>query len=210
MDLQLREDQHYDATKTQRDTKGTEAYASEEVHEATEEGDEQVGAITAEEPGEDSDEEAIEETVAPRTHAEIKRQLKTARQMVDRQFFTWKWVVYADVFAQVKAEGVQNQADLERRTQWIWKDQCFPLDIYHTPEGEEGTQAEFLCNWLQSGQSWAKSKARFATLSLSAVPKREVSPSFKNHAMERLRENAARTYKPQTYKPRTDATRGAR
>ena len=55
MDPQLGADQHEDATETRGSTKRAETYASEEVHRADEEGDEQVGAVEAEEPGEESD-----------------------------------------------------------------------------------------------------------------------------------------------------------
>ena len=140
-----------------------------------------------------------------------KKRVKKARQKIHKHCFTMTWVVMEDVIDMVKAEGVKSQAEVERRAQRIWKEECFPLDIYHTAEGQEGTQAEFMCNWLRSGQSWAECKTRLATLSLSAVPKREVSPSFRVHAMKRLRENAAKTYKQQTpVANTTDATRGAR
>ena len=49
-------DHHEDATDTRGSTKGAETCASDAVHGAEEEGDEQVEAVEAEEPGEDSDE----------------------------------------------------------------------------------------------------------------------------------------------------------
>ena len=101
-----------------------------------------------------------------------------------------------DVIDQVKAEGVTNQLEVERRAQRIWDEVCFPLDIYRTDQGSEGTQAEFMCEWLQCGYSWESCITHLETLSLTIGPKRALSPTFRAEAMKRLRENAAKTYAP--------------
>ena len=192
MDLHLRVDHHYDATKTQGCTKGTEAYAFEEVHGAAEEEGEQAGAIGTEEPGDDSDEGGVTPRADARMvpTAKIKKQLKP-HQMVDKQLFIWKWVVYADVIDQVKAEGLTIRAEVERRACQIWMEDCFPVQIYHTAEREEGTQSEFMCNWLRSGYSWAESKTHLNMLSLSVGMKRKPSRAARDAIMKRLREKAA-------------------
>ena len=117
--------------------------------------------------------------------------------MIDPYFFTMKEVVMDDVIDQVKAEGATNQRQAERRAQQIWEDVCFPLDIYRTDQGSEGTQAEFMCDWLEGGYSWHSCIAHLKTLSLITGQKRAFSSTFKEDAMNRLIENVARTYAPQ-------------
>ena len=106
------------------------------------------------------------------------------------------WVVKDDVIGRVKAEGLTSDNEVERRAQQIWEQLCFPLDIYCTAQGEEGTQAEFMLAWLCSGYSWAESKKHLTTLSRSNASKRSLPESFRAEAMKRLRENLAKTYNP--------------
>ena len=120
-----------------------------------------------------------------------KQRLKKARQMIDRHLFTITFVVYADVIDMVKGNGVTDQAEAERRAQRIWREDCFTLDIYHTTQGEERTMAEFMCEWLQSGHSWEASIAHLDTLS-PTNRKRDLSPTFRENAIQRLRDNIAR------------------
>ena len=115
--------------------------------------------------------------------------------MIDKHFFTMSFVVKDDVIDMVKAEGVTDMAEAERRAQRIWEEVCFTLDIYHTARGEEGTLAEFMCKWLRSGYSWEASIAHLETLS-PTTRKRQLSPTFRADAMKRLRVNAAKTYAP--------------
>ena len=125
-----------------------------------------------------------------------KKRLKKARQMIDKHFFTVTFVVKDDVIDMVKVEGVTDGVEVERRAQQIWEEDCFTLEIYRTAQGEEGTLAEFMCHWLQSGYSWEASSAHLETLSRT-TRKRALSPSFRENAMKRLRANVARTYDPQ-------------
>ena len=128
----------------------------------------------------------------------LRLQLRNARQMIDWRLLTIKEVLYVDVIEQVKAEGVTNQVEVERRAQRIWNEVCFPLDIYRTDQGSEATQAEFMCEWLKGGYSWESCITHLKTLSRTTGPKRELSPRFKEAAMKRLKDNAAETYVPQT------------
>ena len=130
--------------------------------------------------------------------------------MVDKNGFTMTWVVKDDVIDMVEAESVTTlrhlpsdvaKAEVERRAQRIWDNPvhkvCFPLDIYRTAQGKEGTQAEFMCEWLKSGYSWEESKTHLKALSLSKGAKRALPETFREDAMKRLRDDAAKTYAPQ-------------
>ena len=125
-----------------------------------------------------------------------KKRLRKARQMIDQHVFTMTFVVKDDVIDMVRVAGVTDPAEVERRAQRIWEEVCFTLQIYRTPQGEEGTLAEFMCHWLQSGYSWEAASAHLETLSRT-TRKRALSPSFREDAMKRLRANVARTYDPQ-------------
>ena len=125
-----------------------------------------------------------------------KKRLKKARQMVDKHFFTVTFVVKDDVIDMVKFEGVTDQAEVERTAQRIWQEDCFTLEIYCTDDGTEGTLAEFMRDWLKSGYSWGASSDHLKTLSRT-TRKRALSPKFREAAMKRLRDNAARNYDAQ-------------
>ena len=125
-----------------------------------------------------------------------KKRLRKARQMIDQHVFTMTFVVKDDVIDMVRVAGVTDPAEVERRAQRIWEEVCFPLQIYRTTQGEEGTLAEFMCHWLQSGYSWEAASAHLETLSRT-TRKRALSRSFREDAMKRLRANVARTYDPQ-------------
>ena len=125
-----------------------------------------------------------------------KKRLRKARQMIDQHVFTMTFVVKDDVIDMVRVAGVTDPAEVERRAQRIWEEVCFTLQIYRTTQGEEGTLAEFMCHWLQSGYSWEAASAHLETLSRT-TRKRALSPSFREDAMKRLRANVARTYDPQ-------------
>ena len=125
-----------------------------------------------------------------------KKRLRKARQMIDQHVFTMTFVVMDDVIDMVKVAGVTDPGEVERRAQRIWEEVCFTLQIYRTSQGEEGTLAEFMCHWLQSGYSWEESSAHLETLSRT-TRKRALSRSFREGAMERLRAKVARTYDPQ-------------
>ena len=125
-----------------------------------------------------------------------KKRLRKARQYIDPNLKTMSFVVKDDIIDMVKCKGVTDQAEVERRAQRIWEEACFTLQIYRTTQGEEGTLAEFMCHWLQSGYSWEASSAHLETLSRT-TRKRALSRSFRENAMKRLRANVARTYDPQ-------------
>ena len=125
-----------------------------------------------------------------------KKRLKKARQMIDTHFYTNTFVVKDDVIDMVKALGVTDNAEAEKRAQRIWGEVCFTLEIYHTDQGEEGTFAEFMCAWLRSGYTWESSIAHLWTL-FPTNRKRALSQTFKADAMKRLRANAAKSYDPQ-------------
>ena len=128
-----------------------------------------------------------------RIRQNAKLRLRKARQMIDKDYFTWKFVILDDVIDMVKAVGVTDLEEATRRAHRIWADCCFSLEIYRTTQGVEGTRAEFMCDWLRSGYSWEASITHLETLSLTNSPKRALSPTFKADAMKRLRENGART-----------------
>ena len=137
----------------------------------------------------------------PMSGERIKKRLRKSRQMINRHLFTVSSVAYEDVIHLVKAEGVTDQAAAEKRAQSIWDMNCFTLDIYCASDGEERTQAEFICKWLQAGYSWAASVAHLQTLTITAQ-KRDLSPTFKEAARKRLREKIVSTYDSEV---RTDA-----
>ena len=116
--------------------------------------------------------------------------------MIDQHVFTMTFVVKDDVIDMVRVAGVTDPAEVERRAQRIWEEVCFTLEIYRTAQGEEGTLAEFMCDWLRSGYSWAASIAHLKTLSIT-TQKRALSPTFKAAARKRLREKVVSTYDPQ-------------
>ena len=80
--------------------------------------------------------------------------MSKVRQRVNIQSLTPMWIVHEDVIAEVKAGGVTDDRDAEVIAQRYWKDFCFPPDIYRTAEGDEATQAEFICQWMGDGISW--------------------------------------------------------
>ena len=125
-----------------------------------------------------------------------KKRLKKARQKIDKKLKTMTFVVKDDVIDMVKFEGVTDQAEVERTAQRIWQEDCFTLEIYCTDDGTEGTLAEFMRDWLKSGYSWGASSDHLKTLSRT-TRKRALSPKFREAAMKRLRDNAARNYDPQ-------------
>ena len=88
-------------------------------------------------------------------------------------------------------EGYTDDDEVNKRVQHVWGDCCFDLDILRSRGGERKTQAEFMRDWLWSGCSWKASKARLDTLYTCQIDrgeKRDVSPSFKERAMKRLRD----------------------
>ena len=107
--------------------------------------------------------------------------------MINRHLFTVSSVAYEDIIHLVIAEGVKDQAAAEKRAQAIWEMNCFSSDIYCASDGEERTQAEFICKWLQAGYSWAASVAHLQTLTITAQ-KRDLSPTFNEATRKRLRE----------------------
>ena len=116
--------------------------------------------------------------------------------MIDQHVFTMTFVVKDDVIDMVKAEGVTDRVEAERRAQRIWDEVCFPLEIYRTAQGEEGTLAEFMCSWLRSGYSWEASIVHLKTL-FPTTRKRALPPAIREVAMKRLRAEASHTYDPQ-------------
>ena len=122
-----------------------------------------------------------------------KKRLKKARQMINKELKTMSFVVKDDVIDMVKFEGVTDQAEVERTAQRIWQEDCFTLEIYCTDDGTEGTLAEFMRDWLKSGYSWGACSDHLKTLSRT-TRKRALSPKFREAAMKRLRDNAARNY----------------
>ena len=106
------------------------------------------------------------------------------------------WVVNDDVIAEVKAGGVTDERDAQIFAQRIWTNVCFPPDIYRTVQGVEATQAEFICQWLHEGIPWEACITYSKTLSRVKGAKRELSPTFREAAMKRLKDNVAETYRP--------------
>ena len=106
------------------------------------------------------------------------------------------WVVNDDVIAEVKAGGVTDEGDAEIITQRIWTTVCFPPDIYRTAEGDQATQAEFICQWLRAGISWDVCITYLKSLRLVKDSKRECPWTFREASMKRLKDNIAETYRP--------------
>ena len=125
-----------------------------------------------------------------------RKRLKNARQMIDKERFTLTYVVNDDVIDLVKAKGVTGQADAYRAAQKIWKEVCFPLEIYRTAQGKEGTQAELMRDWLKSGQTWEASLLHLKKLFPTTAQKRQLPWTVREDAMKRLRDNVAKTYAP--------------
>ncbi len=126
-----------------------------------------------------------------------KKRLKHARQMIDKQRFTIQWVVMDDIIDQVKGEGWMDDAEVVRRACRIWNEVCFPLNIYRTVEGSEGTMAEFMLEWLQSGYSWQTSITHLQTLSpVHPSSTRSLPETFRADTIMRLREDIAQAYPP--------------
>ena len=129
-------------------------------------------------------------------HKAKKRLMKT-RQMIHRNPpFTMKWVVMDDIIAEIKATGVKNPVDAFRSAQKIWEEDCFKLDIYRTG-GKEGTKAEFMVEWLHRGYYWDACIAHLKTLSPTKGKKRALPETFRTDTKKRLRENVAKTYRPE-------------
>lgn len=118
--------------------------------------------------------------------------------MVDLHNFIVTWVVMDDVIDRVKAEGLASDSMVKRRAQQIWVEFCFTLEVYHTAQGVEGTQAEFMCAWLWLGHSWAECKMLLTTLFRTSSSKRALPETFRADTMKRLRTNLDQTYKPVT------------
>ena len=121
-----------------------------------------------------------------RDRVPCRNALRHARQMIVKHSFTTTFVLYADVIDLVMANGVTDFAHAERRARRIWCDECFPLDIYQTAQGEEGTLAEFMHKWLKDGYRWRVSYAHLKTLSRT-TKKRDLTRIFIENAMQRLR-----------------------
>ena len=125
-----------------------------------------------------------------------RKRLKNARQRIDKQYpYTMTWVVQDDIIDEFKAAGGKDENEAKQHAQRIWNHVCFPLEIWRTG-GIEGTQGEFMHQWLKSGYTWDDSKAYLKTLTRKNDAKRELPEAFKKETMKRLRANIAETYEP--------------
>ena len=107
------------------------------------------------------------------------------------------WVVNDDVIAEVKAGGVTDERDAQIFAQRIWTNVCFPPDIYRTAEGDQATQAEFICQWLRAGISWDDCITYLKSLRLVKGTKRECPFAVREASMKRLKYNISKTYRPE-------------
>ena len=120
-----------------------------------------------------------------------RKKLRSARQMIDMQHTTIVFVVHDDVVDMVTSRGVTDRAQARKMAQKIWTETCFTLEIMRTPQGDEGTRAEFMQRWLRSGHAWDVSFEYLKTL-FPSRRKRSLSPRFRENVIKRSRENAER------------------
>ena len=124
--------------------------------------------------------------------------MNKVRQRIDMESLTPKWVVNDDLIAEVKAGGVTDHLEAARIAQRIWKHECFLPQIYRTAEGDEATQAEFICQWLREGISWGACITYLKSLRLVKDSKRECPSTFREASMKRLKDNISQTYWPRS------------
>ena len=122
--------------------------------------------------------------------------MNKVRQRIDTESLTPMWVVNDDLIAEVKAGGVTDHRKAEKIAQRTWTNVCFLPDIYRTAEGDEATQAEFICQWLRDGISWGACMTYLKSLRLVKDSKRECPSTFREESMKRLKDNIAETYRP--------------
>ena len=109
----------------------------------------------------------------------------------------------------MKDYSVTDKATAEKKAQRIWHKECFTLDIYRAADGTQHTRAEFLCEWLNLGYKLDESIAHLKTLT-PTTSKRSLSPSYRNDAMKRARQNLEITYRPQVSAASADGGHGGR
>ena len=132
-----------------------------------------------------------------------KKRINKGRQRIDMKTLTPKWVISDDLIAEVKAGGVTDHREAARIAQRIWKHDCFLPEIYRTAEGDEATQAEFICQWMGDGISWGDCMKYLKSLRLVKDSKRECPSTFRETSMKRLKDDIALTYRPK------DASQGS-
>ena len=125
-----------------------------------------------------------------------RKRMNKVRQRIDMKTLTPKWVISDDLIAEVKAGGVTDHRKAEIIAQRTWTNVCFLPDIYRTAEGDEATQAEFICQWLRDGISWGACMTYLKSLRLVKDSKRECPSTFREASMKRLKDNIAETYRP--------------
>ena len=125
-----------------------------------------------------------------------RKRMSKVRERVNIQSLTPMWIVHEDVIAEVKAGGVTDDRDAEVIAQRYWKDFCFPPDIYRTAEGDQATQAEFICQWMRAGISWDDCITYLKTLRIVKDSKRECPWAIREASMKRLKDNISQTYRP--------------
>ena len=124
--------------------------------------------------------------------------MNKVRQRVCIQSFTPMWVVHDEVIDEVILGGVTDVGEAEVIAQRIWKEECFLPDIYRTEEGDQATQAEFICQWLRAGISWDDCITYLKSLRLVKDSKRELPSTFREASMKRLKDNISQTYRPRS------------
>ena len=134
-----------------------------------------------------------------------KKRLNKTRQMVSSRsgHHSLSFVTHDDVIAMVMDGGVTNQAAAQKRAQQIWDKDCFTLEIYLHADGTQGTQAEFVCQWLHDGYTMAASIAHLSTLTETTL-KRSRTPTSRREAMKRARQIVEMTYSSKDASGRVD------
>ena len=131
-----------------------------------------------------------------------RKRMKKARQIIDRRTFEITEAVQEDMIKQVQADGVPDYHEAKKIANKIWTDRGFTMELYLTADGRTGTQAEFVKGWLERGVSWGDALRCLDQLVRTATQvvgsegrneKRELQPTFREAAMKRLKESAART-----------------
>ena len=123
--------------------------------------------------------------------SDLPASLGSWKQMVDKELHSISWVIQEDVIEMVKAQGITDVDEVDRRVQDVWDDCCFDLVILRSRGGERKTKAEFMRDWLRSGCTWQQSKARLNMLirvKIDQGEKRPIPPTFRDGAMKRLRD----------------------
>ena len=140
-----------------------------------------------------------------------KKRVNKSRQMVFSRsgHHSVSFVTHDDVIAMVMDGGVTDEESAHKCAQYIWDKDCYTLEVYLDDDGTRGTQAEFVCQWLDDGYTLAESVAHLSTLTSvfdgrGHPKKRSRSPNSKRQAMKRARQKVSMTYSPKDASGRVD------